>query len=389
MSLTQSSIAGAGWREWVSTMTARENAARDSIADEAADWFVEHDEGPLDERRAVELAAWLRTSPAHVEAFLRVAALSRELPRAAGDPQLPIESVLLDMASDRQPPGASFDPPRPRRRWRARRLLRSAGALAAIAASIAAAVLVYLGPDGQRFGLPLTCATAHGEQRAWTLADGSRLWLNSDGRAVVRYDANERVVTVERGEALFDVAHGDERRFRVAAGATQIVAVGTQFDVYRHSQTTLVTVVDGAVAVSIGAPPATSPVGVLPAGSARVGAGQQLGVDPSRPLAEPRPVDAKASIAWLQHQIVARAQPLGEVVAEFNRYASAPIEIESPELKALPISGRFDVYDTESFTAFLRALDGVTVEVTSSGIRVRRTTPPTAAAKTTDEPHPR
>lgn len=369
-------------------MTVRENAARDSIADQAADWFVEHDAGPLDERRAAELAGWLRTSPEHVDAFLEVAALSCRLPRAAGDPQLPLESVLLELGAERDGQWPALDSPRGRRRWRARRMWRSVGAIAAIAACLVAAVLVYLGPNGERFGLPLTCATAHGEQRQWSLPDGSRLWLNSDGRAVVRYGAAERVVTVERGEALFEVAHGDQRRFRVAAGEAQVVAVGTQFDVYRHSQTTLVTVVDGAVAVSIGPPPATSAPGMLPAGTARVSAGQQLGVDPSRPLAEPRPVDVKASIAWVQHQIVARAQPLGEVVAEFNRYATTPIEIEEPELRALPISGRFDVYDTESFTAFLRALDGVKVEATSAGIRVYRMAPPPTPS-TADGSRPR
>jgi len=34
------------------------------------------------------------------------------------------------------------------------------------------------------------------------------------------------------------------------------------------------------------------------------------------------------------------------------------------------VSGRFDVYDTESFVAFLSSLDGVAVERTATSIRV-------------------
>jgi ferric-dicitrate binding protein FerR (iron transport regulator) len=58
------------------------------------------------------------------------------------------------------------------------------------------------------------------------------------------------------------------------------------------------------------------------------------------------------------------------VVAEFNRYATTPIRIESPGLGDLPVSGVFNVDDTESMVAFLRSLAGVKVEVTPSAIRV-------------------
>ena len=60
------------------------------------------------------------------------------------------------------------------------------------------------------------------------------------------------------------------------------------------------------------------------------------------------------------------------VAAEFNRYSATPIEIETPDLRALQLSGVFSADDTETFVAFLRSLDGVRVEVTPSRIRVSR-----------------
>jgi ferric-dicitrate binding protein FerR (iron transport regulator) len=59
-------------------------------------------------------------------------------------------------------------------------------------------------------------------------------------------------------------------------------------------------------------------------------------------------------------------------VAEFNRYAPVPIEITTPSLRSLQVSGVFAIDDTESLIAFLRSLEGVRVEVTATKIRVSR-----------------
>ncbi len=72
-------------------------------------------------------------------------------------------------------------------------------------------------------------------------------------------------------------------------------------------------------------------------------------------------------------EIVFDHEPLAAVAAEFNRYAAAPIEIETPTLRDRPISGVFAADDAESFVAFLRSLEGVRVEVTPTRIRVSKT----------------
>jgi transmembrane sensor len=63
-------------------------------------------------------------------------------------------------------------------------------------------------------------------------------------------------------------------------------------------------------------------------------------------------------------------EPLERVAGEFNRYSTKPIEITTPGLRSLEISGVFATDDTEAFLAFLRSLEGVRVEVTATQIRV-------------------
>jgi transmembrane sensor len=75
-------------------------------------------------------------------------------------------------------------------------------------------------------------------------------------------------------------------------------------------------------------------------------------------------------VAWLQRQIAFENEPLGEVAAEFNRYSPIPVEIDDDTLRALPISGIVDAYDTDAFAAFLATLSGVSVQKSPTRIRV-------------------
>jgi len=78
------------------------------------------------------------------------------------------------------------------------------------------------------------------------------------------------------------------------------------------------------------------------------------------------------------------------VAAEFNRYSALPIDIETPALGTLPITGIFSVDDTATFLDFLRTFHGVTIQATSTRIRVFQVfqvAPPTPAAAPTERPN--
>jgi len=357
-------------------MTSSRMQSRDQIAEEAADWFVENRGGSLDRNTRAAFIAWLKASPVHVEEYLAIATLARDVSAAADDPLMDEESLLAQVS--REPENVvPLDhqarhraTPRAPLRW-SRHWLRAATAAAILLVS--AVTTIWLMRDGERFGLPRTYGTMRAEQREQRLPDGSVLHLNTDSEVTVRYSRAERIVSLNRGEALFEVAHEDLRRFRVEAGLAGVVAVGTQFDVYRKSDTVVVTVVEGAVAIFAGGPPPLAAAGLLAEHSVRLNAGYQLEVGDQ--IGTPRRVDAQAAIAWLKRQIAFENEPLGEVAAEFNRYGRTELEIDDESVRSLPISGVFDAYDTESFAAFLETLNGVVVQKTPTRIRVRSLAP--------------
>jgi len=351
-------------------MTPTNEQIRAAIAEQANEWYVENRCGPLDREAAARFMTWLKTSPVHIEEYVATVALAGELKSAASRVQIPLESLLArarmeadDIVTlDRTLPGQAATM-RPQHGSPVRWL-----AAAAVLVLVAMATL-WLTRDGERFGLSRTYRTAHGEQSRRVLPDGSVLRLNTDSRVTVHFSRRERAVDLERGQAFLQVMHEDMRGFRVAAGETQILDVGTQFDVYRRPGAVVVTVLEGTAAVYRGAPPLT-PDGALPPEAVRVGAGYQVEVRAEVGL--PRPVNAGAAVGWLRKQIAFDNEPLGAVANEFNRYGGMTIEIDDATLRSLPITGVFDAYDTGSFVAFLTTLKDVVVQKTATGVRVSK-----------------
>ena len=359
-------------------MNAKEDRIRTLIAEEAADWFVANRAG-LDPQETARFAAWLKASPANVEEYLGVAMITRNLREVCADPELSPDLLLEraraeDRAAAESRVAEIRSPPRPApaRRWQL--------AAACIAALGVVSVGGFLWRDWQvtRVPAPVAATTAHfetrhGEQMRRRLPDDSMLELNTDTAVTVTYSEKERRLVIERGQAGFEVAHNPQRPFRVFGGSAQVVAVGTKFDVYVQQDATVVTVIEGKVAVGL------SPL--LPTSGAeqpsnrsivQVGANQQVRVSEDAWPVTPVAVDAQRTTAWLRRQIVFEHEPLDHVAAEFNRYAPTPIEIVTPALRKLQVSGVFTTDDPESFIAFLRTLDGVRVEVTTKQIRVSR-----------------
>jgi transmembrane sensor len=354
-------------------VTPSEEQVRAAVAQQAGTWFIANQSGSLEQAERAAFVAWLKASPIHVEEYLGVALIAHDLPAAMDEPDLPLESLLEMARADDTNGVVSLEPPMrvrdlPSKQISKPRIWSFATSTAAIVLVLAASALWWL-HDGDLLGLPKTYQTAHGEQIVAQLPDGTELHLNTDSSVTVRYTRSERVVEIARGQALFTVARDVPRRFRVAAGDAHVLAVGTQFDVYRKPDVTTVTVVEGSVAVLAGKAPQPGVTG-FPPDAVRVNAGYQVHVDTRGVSAHPTPVDVQQAVAWLQHEIAFEQRPLGEVAEEFNRYGSIPIEIDDAALRALPISGVFDAYDIDSFVAFLQTLDGVRVERTHARIRV-------------------
>ena len=341
-------------------MTSTEEQIRSVVARQAADWFMANQDAAPDYPERAAFIAWLKSSPIHIEEYLGVALVARDLPAAADDPDISLESLLelarAEATGNVVPVPALYrrDPAAGRvpvlRRWS----LAGAAAMVVLAASV-----FWWITAGQSGNLVQTYQTAQGQQALQRLPDGSVLHMNTETVVAVNYDRGERVLRIDGGQALFEVAHDDSRRFRVVAGDAEIVAVGTQFDVRMTGKTAVVTVVEGRVDVYAGT-------------RRRVEAGYQLRIDDGIMPEQSKRVDVQAAIAWLQRKIVFEREPLGEVADEFNRYGIVRFVIEDAGLRALPVSGVFYADDTDSFTAFLASLDGIRVERTPGEIHVMR-----------------
>lgn len=95
--------------------------------------------------------------------------------------------------------------------------------------ALAIGALAWLDPAYKRERF----ATAIGERRDVTLADGSQLLLDSGSQIEVSWHPLSRRVALRAGQVLFEVSPARYRPFVVSAGSTDIRVLGTRFNVRR------------------------------------------------------------------------------------------------------------------------------------------------------------
>lgn len=285
--------------------------------DEAAEWYVRRDTRPLDAGEEALFRQWLM-KPANRAAYEEISGTWDDLGR--------IPRPRLGTDGSRQADVRTI--PRRRHPRRAPRIGRWALAAAAVVMAVVAA--------GYAFDLPTRleadAMTATGETRTVVLDDGSSAVLNTASAIAVDYSRQRRRIRLLRGEALFTVAKDAARPFVVAAASGEAVARGTVFAVRRDDEAATVTVLESHVGVSY---PAAGRAAV------ELSPGEAIGYS-RRGLGELRAVDADTATAWRRGKLIFVDRPLGEVVAELNRYHSGRIQIIDGSIGSHPVSGVFD-----------------------------------------------
>ncbi len=285
---------------------------------QAIRWWVAAHSGEWGGKDAQELDDWLAADPAHRQAYARVA-------RTWG-----IAGELAEAGSHCKPP--------PRR-------ILGRGPLVGAAIGFAFALLtIPLGVMADRWwnGVSETIATARGQQKILTLADGSKVVLDAGSEITHRIGYRRRNVTLVRGEALFAVTHDESRPFAVTAGAGRIVDLGTRFNVEMQHGHVHVAVLEGKVDIG------------TPHGRVALDAGQGVGFDNAGAVSPVVPVDATAA-AWQEGLRVFRNEPLGEVLERLVRYYPVHFDLADPALADLRISGIFRITDLNLFLKTLEA----------------------------------
>jgi transmembrane sensor len=326
-----------------------------SVTEQATDWVVELADGG--EQTRADFLNWLTESPRHVEEYLLASTLYKALDRVDTARQIDLSAALaeasfnvvsLKAAAIDSPQTAQASPVR-RRRW------------SAIAAALVAACLL-----GVWWAIPKdrgNYSTGIGELRSIELADGSVVDLNTQSRIEVRFSEGARAIRLFTGEALFKVESDPTRPFVVYADKAVIRALGTQFNVYRRPRETAVSVIEGSVQISSNSP--TPPVEKLIAGkSARISS--------SGEITQVASLDSVKVTAWRQRRLVFVDDTLADIVAEFNRYNSAPhLRVEGVYAHTRKLTGVFDAGDPQSLVQFLQNLGEFSVNATADEIVVR------------------
>jgi transmembrane sensor len=229
----------------------------------------------------------------------------------------------------------------------------------------AAAILLTLG-FAFWFAQTPDIATDVGEQRLVTLKDGTRVFLNTNTRIAVRYDARARSVELKKGEALFDVAKRPTWPFVVEAGDREIRALGTSFVVRRDDMQTAVILVEGTVTVT--APPPLQ-VEASPRASMKEPQGREtFTLTPGQKLtfvaAQSRLDNTSLdnATAWRRGQIILDDTPLSAAISELNRYSKVKLVVKRPEAQAIRVTGLFRTGDSLSFAHAVAQTYGLTVD---------------------------
>jgi transmembrane sensor len=326
-------------------VSANEDRTTLTIREAAAEWLVRLNDERAGSIEQSEFIAWLQRSPEHVREYLRAEKAWLEMGAAARVDSMAVSELLREPATNviaLAPAPGSATPVAPIGRPRAlssRRMLLGgvAAGVVALVAGVTPWVASQLGAD--------VYATGIGEQRRIVLADGSTVELNTHSRIRVRLTEAARELQLLDGEAFFDVAHDATRPFRVLSGAVVVRAIGTQFNVYRQADRTVVTVIEGRVAVT------SDELNSAPE-AVELGAGDAMQASGSAVL-EAVPVDPAKATAWRARRLIFENATLAEAIAQFNRYNTQQLVIEDAALAAERIDGVFEADNPRALTNFL------------------------------------
>jgi transmembrane sensor len=282
-----------------------------SMRAEAAAWIAKL-HGP--ERSAeleADFKAWLRADPQHAKAFENITDVWDSLGsvNVGGLPRL-----------------AASDDFHNRYKWP-----RLAAAAACVAVAGGALWLLH----GKSY------ETRVGEQRVVSLEDGTRVSLNSSTQIEVDYGQTERQVRLDRGEAFFEVVAEPSRPFVVLAGDRRVRALGTSFVVRYEADRLAVTLLEGKVAVE----------GEQGEGSVLAPGQRFMLARRAAPTIDAAAIES--AVAWRRGEVILDDTPLGEAVAEMNRYERVQIVLDDSKSKDFSVSG---IYKTGDGRGFARAV---------------------------------
>lgn len=359
------------------------------IADEAARWFLRLQDVAATPQTFREWQWWLNAAPEHRHMYEQMEETALRVSRVPTDPALPSAD---EMARD------TYDGSVPLLAWKQRANAEiSSGkrmhwSKLAVAAALACTTIAggWLWMERARFArLDMNSHhTAPGERRVVELPDGSRVTLDADSALDTQFTATRRLLTLERGEAYFQVAKESDRTFVVQAGSAQVTAIGTAFNVRISEDRTVVAVTEGKVVFAVTPRiSSTSPAdpeqhlpsvrvsGTRPRLVAQVAAGEAVMYADEGNLQALPAHEAPLATTWLDGRRQYREEPLKYVLADLDRYTDRPIELADAQAGELQFTGTLNLQNSEAWLRGLSVALPVSVTKLPDGALLVRSLP--------------
>ncbi len=184
-------------------------------------------------------------------------------------------------------------------------------------------------------------STGTGEMRSLTLADGSHVELGAASAISVDFTPSLRRIVLHGGEAYFTVAPDSARPFLVEAGSVKATALGTAYSVSIAPERTTIAVTEHHVRVEAGGRSVD-----LREGDAIDWEGGRLG--------DIAKGDADNRLRWRDRQLIFLARPLGEIIAEVNRWRKGRLVIVDRALAARRVTAILDLNDIDDIDTTLQ-----------------------------------
>lgn len=176
-----------------------------------------------------------------------------------------------------------------------------------------------------------TLEVPRGGEYILTLEDGTKVWLNAETtiKYPARFGKNERKVLLITGEAYFSVCKNAGRPFYVECQDMSIKVTGTEFNImaYPEKKRIETTLVKGGVDVSKGEQALT----LNPHE-------QAIYLQENDDLSKKK-VDVKYFISWKDGVFEFREMPLGDVVAQLERWYNVNFSFQDDSLKQILFTG--------------------------------------------------
>ncbi len=160
----------------------------------------------------------------------------------------------------------------------------------------------------------------YGKRTTLTLADGSRVWLNSGSilEFPARFSGKTREIRLTSGEMYIEVTHDEKRPFHVQTAQFNVRVYGTKFNLSTYSDAShSLVLVEGSVGLQSSN---NKELIIKP---------HQQAIYSENGIFETRVVDANRFISWKDGYLAFDKTPMTEVLRQVGRYYNLSFDFEN------------------------------------------------------------